>query len=198
VPVHAASGRRADWWCSRLNAARDTGSLRDSVIAGSIAAALSAAPSTVHALATHGDPWAATRAAGSILLPHQTRRTPLLAAGTFVHATLSLGWALVIRAVLPRRHPVAAGAAAGLTIAALDLGIVGSRLPGIRALALWPQVADHVAYGMIVAEVLARRRTGASAGAFSRLLGSRRRTVLAQRTAHDRTGRPSRDGSSNG
>jgi hypothetical protein len=47
---------------------------------------------------------------------------------------------------------------AGLGIAALDLGIVGRRVPRIRALPLAPQVADHLAYTETVAVVLARRR----------------------------------------
>jgi hypothetical protein len=137
------------------------GSIRDAAVAGSIAATLSGLPSTVHALATGGDPWAATLAAGSTLLPHETRRGRLVAAATVLHAALSLGWALVLSAALPRRHPFAAGAAAGLGIASLDLGVVGRRLPRIRALPLGPQVADHVAYGMVVMAVLAlaRRRS---------------------------------------
>jgi hypothetical protein len=50
------------------------------VRAGLWAAVLSGAPSTLHALATGRDPLAATLAAGSILLPGETRRTRLLAA----------------------------------------------------------------------------------------------------------------------
>jgi hypothetical protein len=80
-----------------------------------------------------------------------------LAAGA-VHLTVSLGWALVLARVLPRRHTAAWGAAAGLGIAALDLGIVGRRLPRIRALPLGPQLVDHALYGAVVGAVLARRR----------------------------------------
>jgi hypothetical protein len=125
------------------------------VAAGTVAAVLSGAPSTVHAVATGGDPWAATLAAGSVLLPHETRRGRLVFAAAVLHGALSLGWAAVLARVL-RRPSVVSGAVAGLGIAALDLGLIGRRLPGIRALPQAPQVADHVAYGVAVAVVLQR------------------------------------------
>ena len=74
-----------------------------------------------------------------------------------VHLALSLGWALVLARALPRRRPTLEGAAAGLAIAALDLGLLGRRLPAIRALPVLPQVADHVAYGAVVGAILGRR-----------------------------------------
>jgi hypothetical protein len=43
------------------------------------------------------------------------------------HAALSLGWALVLAACLPRRQTLAWAVPAGLAIAALDLGVVGRR-----------------------------------------------------------------------
>jgi hypothetical protein len=64
--------------------------------AGLVAAALSGAPSTVHALATGRDPLEAALAAGSILLPRETRRLRLLAAAVPVHVAVSLGWAFVL------------------------------------------------------------------------------------------------------
>ena len=60
----------------------------------------------------------------------------LLLAAVPVHLALSLGWALLLARVLPRRHTVAWATAAGLAIAALDLGVVGRRFPRIRALPL--------------------------------------------------------------
>jgi hypothetical protein len=79
------------------------------------------------------------------------------------HAALSLGWALVLAACLPRRQTLAWAVPAGLAIAALDLGVVGRRFARIRALALAPQIADHVAYSLTVAAVLRRRRQQPSA-----------------------------------
>jgi len=123
-----------------------------------VAAVLSGAPSTLHALATHTSPLEATLAAGTVLAPRATSRTVLLLAAVPVHLALSFGWALALAAVLPRRRTVAWGTLAGLAIAALDLGVVGRRYPRIRALAPVPQVLDHVAYGATVGAVLSRRR----------------------------------------
>jgi hypothetical protein len=131
----------------------------DGLVAGAVAAVVSGLPSTVHALATGRDPLEATLAAGSVVLPNETRRLPLFLAAVPAHFSISLGWGLVLSRVLPRRPGVAAGAAAGLAIAALDLGVLGRRLPRIRTLPLVPQLADHVLYGMTVAAVLARRQT---------------------------------------
>ena len=130
----------------------------DALAAGAVAAVVSGAPSTVLALSTGGDPLAATLAAGSVLLPGETRRGRLAVAAVPLHLALSFGWAVVLERALPRRHEVAAGTAAGLAIAALDLGAARRLFPRIRALPLLPQLADHVAYGLTVGYVLARRR----------------------------------------
>lgn len=82
----------------------------------------------------------------------------LLAAAVPVHGAISLAWGVVLAQTLPRRKTAAAGACAGLLIAALDLGFVARKFPRIRALPRGPQVADHVAYGATVGWVLARRR----------------------------------------
>lgn len=128
---------------------------RDALAAGGWAAVLGGAPSTLWALATGRDPLEATRAAGSLLLPRETRTLPLLAAAVPVHLALSLGWALVLDRA--RVRGAVPGAAAGLAIAAVDLGVVGRRFPRIRALPAAPQVADHVLYGTIVGAALASR-----------------------------------------
>jgi hypothetical protein len=119
---------------------------------------LSGVPSTTVALWRGEDPLAASLAAGTLLLGHERRSYRLLAAATLVHAALSLGWALVLAAVLPRRATIRWSAVAGLAIAALDLGVIGRRFERIRALPPIPQVADHVAYGLTVGAVLAKRR----------------------------------------
>jgi hypothetical protein len=131
---------------------------RDVVVAGLIAAALSGLPSTVFAVTTGADPLEATLAAGSIVLPRETRRGRLIAAAVPVHLTLSVFWATVLSRALPRRATVVAGAAAGVVIAGLDLGLIGRRFVRIRSLPLLPQVGDHVVFGATVGWVLARRR----------------------------------------
>jgi hypothetical protein len=133
-------------------------SFGDAFAAGAVAAVVGGVPSTLWALVAGDDPLEPTLAAGSILLPHETRRGRLVAAAVPIHAALSLGWAAVLAAILPRRQTAAAGAVAGLAIAALDLGVVGRLVPRIRALPLAPQLADHIAFGAAVGLVLERRR----------------------------------------
>jgi hypothetical protein len=132
--------------------------IADPLVAGAIAAVVSGVPSTVWALATGRSLTEGTLAAGSVLLAREQRPAVLAAAAVPVHLTLSLGWAFVIEALLPRRRPVAWGALAGLGIAALDLGVIGRHHPRIRALPQPPQVADHLAYGATVGLVLDLRR----------------------------------------
>jgi len=129
--------------------------VRAALQAGAWAAVLSAGPSTLHAVTTGRDPLEATKAAGSILLPHETRTLRLVAAAVPVHLTLSFGWALVLESAGVRR--VRSGVLAGLAIAAIDLGIIGRRLPRVRALPIGPQIADHVAYGAVVGFVRSRQ-----------------------------------------
>jgi hypothetical protein len=133
--------------------------LADAAVAGAAGAALSGVPSTLLVLARGGDPLDGARAAGTLLLPSERRTAPLLAAGTAAHLGISFGWALVLAAVLPRGRELPAGIAAGLAIAALDLGVIGRRLPAIRALPQADQWADHAAYGAVVGWTLARRRS---------------------------------------
>ena len=128
------------------------------VRAAAWAALLSGAPSTLHALATGRDPLEATLAAGSILLPGETRRTRLLAAAVPVHLALSLGWALALDRAGVRG--AGRGALAGLAIGVVDLSLAARVLPRIRALPLLPQLADHAAYGAVAGHVLARAGRG--------------------------------------
>ena len=76
--------------------------MNDALAAGVVAAVVGGTPSTLWALAAGDDPLEATLAAGSILLPHETRRRWLLVAAVPVHVALSLGWAAVLTRALPR------------------------------------------------------------------------------------------------
>jgi hypothetical protein len=131
----------------------------DVLRATTVAAVVSGAPSTVHALVTGRSPFDAVRAAAT-LLPSRGPRSEVgeLATGVAVHGAISLGWGLMLAAVLPRRHAALWGAAAGCAIAALDLGVIGRRVPAIAELPTGPQVADHVAFGAVVGFVLSRSR----------------------------------------
>jgi hypothetical protein len=140
------------------------GASGDALLAGLAGAACSALPSTAWSLVRGDDVLDGGRAAGAMLLPHERRTPVLLAAAVPVHLALSLGWAAVVTPVLPRRAEPAWGVAAGLAIATLDLGLVGRRIPAIRALPQGRQWADHAAYGLAVGLVVrARRRRAAQA-----------------------------------
>ena len=130
--------------------------MKSAVRAAVVAGLLSGVPSTVAAVARRRDPLEATLAAGSILLPYETRRGRLILAAVPVHAALSLFWAVVLDRSLPRRRPVRWGAAAGLAIAVLDLLVAGRRFSRARALPFLPQLADHVVFGTVVALVVRR------------------------------------------
>jgi hypothetical protein len=125
--------------------------------AGLVAAAVSGIPSTAWT-GVHGeDLLEAGRAAGAIVLRGEHRTPVLLAAAVPVHLALSLGWTAVLAATLPRRgSPVVWGAVAGAAIAALDLGVIGGRIPAIRALPQGRQWADHLAFGVAAAVALRR------------------------------------------
>ena len=106
---------RLDSHATRLEAMLGAMSPSRPLRAGLVAAVLSGAPSTVHALATGRDPLEAALAAGSILLPQERRRGALLAAAVPVHLCLSLGWAVVLDRAGVRG--ARRGALAGLAIA---------------------------------------------------------------------------------
>jgi hypothetical protein len=144
--------------CSSLGGVGDGELLTDALVAGAVAALVSGAPSTLHAILGGSDPLEASLAAGTLLLPDERRASRLLPAAMTAHAGLSLGWAIVLGKSLPRRRALPWSALAGLGIAALDLGLIGRRFPRIRALPLLPQVLDHVAYATTVGCVLSRRR----------------------------------------
>ncbi len=135
----------------------------DGVVAGLVAGALSGLPSTAVAVARRRRVLDATRAAGSLLGSTSVPR------GVVAHGAVSIGWALLLSALWPRRTSpsagLALGASAGVAIAAVDLGLVAPRrYPAIDALARAPQVTDHVLFGMVVAAVLVGRSAVASSG----------------------------------
>lgn len=137
--------------------------VRDGLVAGAVAGIVSGAPSTLHALMTRRGALDAVAAAGRLVLPAGAPKGARVVAGGLVHAALSCGWGITLAHVLPRGREAVAGAAAGVVIAAFDLGIVGRRVDEIRALPLVPQVADHLAFGIVAGLVISECR-GRAAG----------------------------------
>jgi hypothetical protein len=129
--------------------------------AGLVAAVASGFPSTVVTVTRGEDLLESSRAVGAMVLPGERRPLVLLAAAGPVHLALSLGWAAVLARVLPQGRERAGGLVGGLAIAAMDLGVIGRRIPAISGLPQGRQWADHAAFGLAVGEVLRRRRARA-------------------------------------
>jgi len=127
--------------------------------ATAVAALFSGAPSTLHALLTTGGVrpaatyvYETTRAIGTLVPPGR----PGLVRGALVHVGISAACGEALARTLPHRHPAAWGAAAGLAIGVVNVGLIGRLFPAIRALPLAPQLADHVAFGTLFALVVDR------------------------------------------
>jgi hypothetical protein len=131
----------------------------DAVAAGLAGAACSAIPSTAWSLMRGEDVLEGARAAGAMVLPGERRTPVLLAIAAPVHLAISLGWAAVMAAALPRGEEPARGVVAGMAIATLDLALIGRRIPSIATLPQGRQWADHAAYGLAVGLVLRVRRS---------------------------------------
>lgn len=123
---------------------------REGLVAGGVGGLIGVLPSTLHAVVSRRSPLEAALAAGSMLLPQERRRGPLLVAAFLTHGAISLGWGVVLSLGMPRRRPLIEGSLAGLAIAALDLGVVGRGFPRVRRLPVGPQLADHAVYGAAV------------------------------------------------
>jgi hypothetical protein len=124
-----------------------------------VAATFSGLPSTLHALLTRGGVRAAieyvydaTCAVGTLVPPGR----PGFKRGAIVHLGISVACGEALARTLPQRSSVVWGAAAGLTIGVINVGMIGRRFPAIRALPLVPGLADNVAFGALFAAVADR------------------------------------------
>jgi hypothetical protein len=130
------------------------------MLAAGFAAALSGAPSTLHAFIRRRNVRSAvvyvydtTRAVGTLVPPGR----PGFGRGVVVHVAISMLCGEALALTLPRHHPAAWGAAAGLMIGVVNVGVIGRSFPAIRALPLVPQLADNMMFGTVFAVMLDRR-----------------------------------------
>jgi hypothetical protein len=131
----------------------------DLVWAWTAATLFSGLPSTLHALLGGADVTAAVRAAGAMLIPADAPFPDLLVAATFVHASVSLFWTVILVSALPARRVVVSAMLASAFIALLDLRVIAPVLfPEVARLPFWPQFGDHLAWGACVGVVLRLRR----------------------------------------
>ncbi len=124
-----------------------------------VAGVLSGAPSICHAAVTESPSSAVryalevTRTVGTMAPP----RRPGLIRGSVVHGVISLGAAELLARSLPHRHSAAWGAAGGLVLGVVNLGLIAPRaFPELTRYALGPQIADNVGFGLVFAVVADR------------------------------------------
>jgi hypothetical protein len=127
--------------------------------ATAVAAALSGAPSALEALRCQRDfrsvvsyVWDATCAVGTLVPPGR----PGFIRGVLLHVGISVVCGEGLARTLPQSHSVIWGAAAGLAIGVINVGVIGRRFAAIAALPLVPQLADNVAFGAVFAFVVDR------------------------------------------
>ena len=94
----------------------------------------------------------ATCAIGTLVPPGR----PGFVRGAIVHLGISVACGEVLARALPERNSVSWGAAAGLAIGVVNVGVIGRRFPAIRALPLVPQLADNLAFGVVFAFIVDR------------------------------------------
>ena len=94
----------------------------------------------------------ATSAVGTLLPPGR----PGFIRGAVIHFGISVACGEALAHALPETHSVRWGAAAGLAIGVVNVGVIGRRFPAIRALPLIPQLADNLAFGAVFALVVDR------------------------------------------
>jgi hypothetical protein len=124
-----------------------------------VAATFSGLPSTLHASieqrslrSAAGYVYHATRAVGTLVPPGR----PGFGRGMVVHVAISMLCGETLARTLPRDHPVEWGAAAGLVMGIINVGVIGRCFPAIRGLPLAPQIADNVMFGTVFAVALDR------------------------------------------
>jgi hypothetical protein len=133
--------------------------LGDLLLAGSAATLFSGLPSTLYALLRHEDISEPTRAAGAMLIPPGSSMLELFEAAAIVHVSVSFFWAALLVRFLPRRHVVLGAVAAAIAIGLFDLRVIAPLMfPEVAKLAFWPQMADHVMWGLTLGLTLAWRR----------------------------------------
>ena len=131
----------------------------DLFLAGAAATLFSGLPSTLYAFDRLQDISEAKRAAGAMLISPGSSMLELFEAAAIVHVCVSFFWAAILVRWMPRRHVVLFAVAAAIAIGLLDLRVIAPLMfPEVAKLAFWPQMADHVMWGLALGLGLAWRR----------------------------------------
>ena len=143
--------------------------MTDTVLAAVPAGLLSVLPSTFWAFAFGGRVWCIWEGLltpGGLFVGRDAWIGTQIFATIVVHGGLSVFWAGVLCALLPKRRPVINGIGAAFSIAVLDLLVIAHAFPAVHSLvflhrsldSFWPWLADHLVFGAVVGTVVAFRR----------------------------------------
>ncbi|MCK5405944.1 MAG: hypothetical protein KAJ37_00760 [Candidatus Krumholzibacteria bacterium] len=114
-------------------------------------------PSTLHAIASGGNWLESINAIAAIANAEGLSFGWRVSVAAAIHFTISFVWASALIAILPQRRTLLWASAAGAVVAVVDLLILAPVLiPEIAALPFWPQLADHVVWGVTVGAFAAR------------------------------------------
>ena len=133
--------------------------VRTTLVAGGLAGLVGAIPSTVYLLVTGGDVFASVNAIAAMVAANELPVLHRVAVAAAVHFALSFFWTSVLVALIPRRAPVFGAIVASAIITFFDLKVIAPHyFAEVAALALVPQLADHLAWGATVGAVLHARQ----------------------------------------
>jgi hypothetical protein len=130
--------------------------MRTTLVAAVLAGVAGVVPSILHTIATGGDWLESINAVATMVKAENLTMGWRVSVATAIHFAISLMWASVLIAILPRRQPLLWASAAGVVIAVIDLLVLAPIFfTEIGSLSFWPQLADHVVWGASVGAVRA-------------------------------------------
>jgi hypothetical protein len=131
--------------------------IKTTVGAALLAGLVGAVPSTLHAIASGGNWLESIDAIAAVANAENLSFGWRVSVATAIHFVISFVWAAVLIAILPRRQTLLWASAAGAAVAVVDLLLLAPILfPEVAALSFWPQLADHIVWGVAVGAVRAR------------------------------------------
>jgi hypothetical protein len=114
-------------------------------------------PSTLYAIASGGDWLESMNAVAAIVNAENPSIVWRVSVAAAIHFTISFVFASTLLAILPHRRTLLWASACGAVIAVIDLLLLAPILfHEIAAPSFWPQLADHVVWGVVVGAFAAR------------------------------------------
>jgi hypothetical protein len=124
--------------------------VKDFIYAGMLAGIFSGIPSICYFLFLGIDWTHSTKALGLIFFDASQPGFFIYASAGIIHFTVSCFWSFILRMFLPRKNTIIWAGFAGILIAFFDLIIIARFIPTLANLDFYPQLADHILWGIIV------------------------------------------------